>query len=231
MRAAPRPILPALHAARLSALCCSRSRRPTAADAGSYLTPGPGKLVFVLDNSYSLFNDKDIEVAVMLPGGQPAEPAAAASAAVAPAPALSPVAAASGTTIVYWEGFSGRAEAPILLLEDAGVPYTLNRDVKDFLYKGGNQGRPCFACPVLVDDGFELAQVRRDRILLHTLNAFSLLGLIFGISGADHGDHGVARAKARLHLGRPARSVRVPASGLHRGGYMVGGVCGEESKR
>ena len=61
--------------------------------------------MFVLDNSFSMFNEKDVEVSVMLPGGQPAESAPAPAAA-----ASSPAAVASGTTLYYWEGFSGRAE-------------------------------------------------------------------------------------------------------------------------
>jgi hypothetical protein len=137
--------------------------------SGSYMTPAPGHLVFVLDNSYSMFNEKDVEVTVMLPGGGAADDVGASA---APAPtrvaaavtreasalSLPPAVAVAGYTLYYWEGFSGRVEAPILLLEDAGVKYTVNRDVKGFLYKGGNQAEPCFACPVLVDSGFALAQ-------------------------------------------------------------------------
>ena len=39
------------------------------------------------------------------------------------------------------------------------LPIALDRDVKSFLYKGGNKGFPAFACPVLVEsDGFTLCQ-------------------------------------------------------------------------
>jgi glutathione S-transferase len=132
--------------------------------SGSFMTPSPGKLVFVLDNSYSLFNEKDVEITIMLPGAAAADDSVSATA--APVATMVPVASqqvlpsgkASGYRLYYWEGFTGRAEAPILLLEDIGVKYTLDRDVKGFLYKGGNQSNPCFACPVLVDNGFALAQ-------------------------------------------------------------------------
>lgn len=144
--------------------------------SGSYTTPSPGALVFVLDNSYSLFYEKDVEITVMLPDGaaataaaddggstdcavsaQSAESAESAETAEAASASL-PGAATSRYTLYYWDGFTGRAEAAILLLADAGVQYTLNRDVKGFLYQGGNQSIPCFACPVLVDSGFALAQ-------------------------------------------------------------------------
>ena len=158
--------------------------------AGSYMTPASGSLVFLLDNSYSFFNEKDVDITIMLPGGYTEKPegytggspslkalgvpapepapadatAAAAPAAPAADPAAAPPAAPlpyMGYTIYYWPGFSGRAEAPILLLEDAGVEYRLDRGVKEFLYKGGNRANPAFACPVLVDaahGGYTLGQ-------------------------------------------------------------------------
>lgn len=127
--------------------------------SGSIMTPSPGKLVFVLDNSYSLFNEKDVEIKIMLPGAAATDDGASALAASAPPPTpASLLASTNEYTLYYWEGFTGRAEGPILLLEDIGVKYTLDRDVKGFLYKGGNQSNPCFACPVLVHDGFALAQ-------------------------------------------------------------------------
>jgi hypothetical protein len=54
-------------------------------------------------------------------------------------------------TLYYWPGFTGRVEAAMLLLEDAGVPYTLDRDPAAFLAGQGqagakNQGFPAFAC-------------------------------------------------------------------------------------
>jgi glutathione S-transferase len=141
-----------------------RGSERVAEQSGSFMTPSPGKLVFVLDNSYSMFNEKDVELTVMLPGAAAdhqkasddgASPSAAAS---AESPQPPPSGATSGYTLYYWAGFTGRAEAPILLLEDLGVKYMLDRDVKSFLYKGGNQSNPCFACPVLVDNGFALSQ-------------------------------------------------------------------------
>ena len=92
--------------------------------SGSFMTPSPGKLVFVLDNSYSLFNEKDVEITIMLPGAAAADDNVSATA--APVATMVPVASqqvlpsgkASGYRLYYWEGFTGRAEAPILLLED-----------------------------------------------------------------------------------------------------------------
>lgn len=130
--------------------------------SGSFMTPSPGKLVFVLDNSYSLFNEKDVEITITLPGAAATDDSVTAAptavAASVSSPQVLPSGEVSGYRLYYWEGFTGRAEAPILLLEDIGVAYTLDRDVKGFLYKGGNQSNPCFACPVLVDNGFALAQ-------------------------------------------------------------------------
>ncbi len=137
-----------------------RAAERVAEQSGSFMTPSPGKLVFVLDNSYSMFNEKDVAITIMLPGAAAAtnDGASAVQVASVESPAAPISDAASTYTLYYWAGFAGRAEAPILLLEDLGVKYTLNRDVKEFLYKGGNQSNPCFACPVLVDTGFALSQ-------------------------------------------------------------------------
>ena len=42
--------------------------------AGSYMTPAPGSLVFLLDNSYSFFNEKDVDITLLLPGGDSGKP-------------------------------------------------------------------------------------------------------------------------------------------------------------
>ena len=64
--------------------------------------------------------------------------------------------------LVYHAGFTGRADAPMLLLEDAGVPYSLLRDVKGYCSSRGggdqNKGYPAFAAPALIDGDFTLAQ-------------------------------------------------------------------------
>ena len=52
--------------------------------------------------------------------------------------------------IVYWPGFTGRAEPAILLLEDVGEPYTIDTDVQARIEALG-QTEPVFACPLLID--------------------------------------------------------------------------------
>jgi len=75
---------------------------------------------------------------------------------------MSAEAGAEGIQVVYWNGFIGRAEAPMLVLEDAGIPYTMNREVNDYCLSRGegakNKGYPAFASPALVDGDFTVAQ-------------------------------------------------------------------------
>ena len=52
--------------------------------------------------------------------------------------------------IVYWPGFTGRAEPAVLLLEDVGEPYTIDTDVQARIEALG-QTEPVFACPLLID--------------------------------------------------------------------------------
>ena len=68
----------------------------------------------------------------------------------------------SMVTIVYHAGFTGRAEAAMLLCEDTGIEYNMHRSAKDYCCSRGgggeNKGFPAFACPALVDGDFTLAQ-------------------------------------------------------------------------
>ena len=59
--------------------------------------------------------------------------------------------------IVYWPGFTGRAEPAILLLEDVGEPYTIDTDVPARIEALG-QTEPVFACPLLIDGETVLSQ-------------------------------------------------------------------------
>ena len=59
--------------------------------------------------------------------------------------------------IVYWPGFTGRAEPAILLLEDVGEPYTVDTDVPARIEALG-QTEPVFACPLLIDGETVLSQ-------------------------------------------------------------------------
>ena len=52
--------------------------------------------------------------------------------------------------IVYWPGFTGRAEPAILLLEDVSESYIVNTDVAGRIEALG-QNEPVFACPLLID--------------------------------------------------------------------------------
>ena len=52
--------------------------------------------------------------------------------------------------ILYWPGFTGRAEPAILLLEDVGADYTINTDVAGTLDRVSKE-QPVFACPLLID--------------------------------------------------------------------------------
>eukprot|EP00936_MAST-01D_sp_MAST-1D-sp1_P000689 g689.t1 len=62
-------------------------------------------------------------------------------------------------TVVYHKGFTGRGEAPMLLLEDAGVPYTMMRDMRAFKEQNKAAGRfPCFAAPALVHGDVAMSQ-------------------------------------------------------------------------
>lgn len=59
--------------------------------------------------------------------------------------------------IVYWPGFTGRAEPAILLLEDLGVDYTVTTDVAERI-AALSATEPVFACPLLIDDDTVLSQ-------------------------------------------------------------------------
>ena len=59
--------------------------------------------------------------------------------------------------IVYWPGFTGRAEPAILLLEDVGESYTIETDVEARI-EALSQSDPVFACPVLIDGETVLSQ-------------------------------------------------------------------------
>ena len=59
--------------------------------------------------------------------------------------------------IVYWPGFTGRAEPAILLLEDVGAPYTIDNDVQGRIASLADR-LPVFACPLLIDGDLVLSQ-------------------------------------------------------------------------
>ena len=59
--------------------------------------------------------------------------------------------------IVYWPGFTGRAEPAILLLEDVGEPYMIDTNVPARIEALG-QTEPVFACPLLIDGETVLSQ-------------------------------------------------------------------------
>lgn len=59
--------------------------------------------------------------------------------------------------IVYWPGFTGRAEPAILLLEDVGAPYTVLTDVPERI-AALSVIEPIFACPLLIDGPTVLSQ-------------------------------------------------------------------------
>ena len=70
--------------------------------------------------------------------------------------------------IVYHNNFTGRAEAPMLLLADAGVEYTMHRDVK--AWKATNAaagGYPCFAAPMLTHGGAQFALAQTTAIMAY----------------------------------------------------------------
>lgn len=52
--------------------------------------------------------------------------------------------------IVYWPGFTGRAEPAILMLEDLEEPYTIANDVADRISLLART-EPVFACPLLIE--------------------------------------------------------------------------------
>ena len=52
--------------------------------------------------------------------------------------------------IVYWPGFTGRAEPAILLLEDVAADYSINTDVAATIEEISKK-QPVFACPLLID--------------------------------------------------------------------------------
>ena len=52
--------------------------------------------------------------------------------------------------IVYWPGFTGRAEPAMLLLEDAGEAYEIVTDVRERI-ESLSREQPVFACPILID--------------------------------------------------------------------------------
>ena len=58
------------HAKNLRRVVAAQDRIESA--SGAYHTPKDGMLVFILDNSYSWYNEKDVEIEVFLP--QPAKP-------------------------------------------------------------------------------------------------------------------------------------------------------------
>ena len=53
------------YAKNLRRVVASQDRVETA--SGSYHTPKDGLLIFILDNSYSWYNEKDVEIEVLLP--------------------------------------------------------------------------------------------------------------------------------------------------------------------
>lgn len=59
--------------------------------------------------------------------------------------------------VVYWPGFTGRAEPVLLLLEDAGQAYELIEDVPGSLERF-SRNAPVFACPLLIDGDTVLSQ-------------------------------------------------------------------------
>lgn len=59
--------------------------------------------------------------------------------------------------IVYWPGFTGRAEPVLFLLEDAGQPYEIVDDVAGSLERL-SKDKPVFACPLLIDGDTVLSQ-------------------------------------------------------------------------
>ena len=59
--------------------------------------------------------------------------------------------------ILYWPGFTGRAEPAVLLLEDVGADYTINTDVAATLDRLSKE-QPVFACPLLIDGATIVSQ-------------------------------------------------------------------------
>ncbi|MBF66483.1 MAG: hypothetical protein CMQ29_02170 [Gammaproteobacteria bacterium] len=59
--------------------------------------------------------------------------------------------------IVYWPGFTGRAEPAILLLEDVGAQYTVTTNVPERIAELA-PSEPIFACPLLIDGETVLSQ-------------------------------------------------------------------------
>ena len=59
--------------------------------------------------------------------------------------------------IVYWPGFTGRAEPALFLLEDAGQPYEINSNVSEAIEELAPD-HPVFACPLLIDGDTVLSQ-------------------------------------------------------------------------
>ena len=57
------------YAKNLRRVVASQERVETA--SGTYHTPKDGLLIFILDNSYSWYNEKDVEIEVLLPPPTP----------------------------------------------------------------------------------------------------------------------------------------------------------------
>mmetsp|Transcript_7696 Transcript_7696/g.21838 ORF Transcript_7696/g.21838 Transcript_7696/m.21838 type:complete len:215 (+) Transcript_7696:25-669(+) len=74
----------------------------------------------------------------------------------------------SNVKVVYWPGFSGRAEPIFFLLEAAKQAYVWDEDVSGF--KAGNKGAPVFACPFLEQGGVVMSQT--TAILVELGNQF-----------------------------------------------------------
>ncbi len=92
--------------------------------------------------------------------------------------------------IVYWPGFTGRAEPAILLLEDLGEPYTIETDVADRI-SALDDKEPVFACPLLIDENTVLSQTSviveylANKHGRHVAPGDAILAAQFGYNLAD----------------------------------------------
>mmetsp|Transcript_23087 Transcript_23087/g.31586 ORF Transcript_23087/g.31586 Transcript_23087/m.31586 type:complete len:214 (-) Transcript_23087:66-707(-) len=78
--------------------------------------------------------------------------------------------------IVYWPGFTGRAQPLMFLLEAANVKYTWNTDVVGFKEANNKAGFPLFACPFLKQGEFVISQTHTIMEYLGKKHGFAVEG-------------------------------------------------------
>eukprot|EP01094_Clydonella_sp_ATCC50884_P010881 TRINITY_DN20698_c0_g1_i1.p2 TRINITY_DN20698_c0_g1~~TRINITY_DN20698_c0_g1_i1.p2 ORF type:complete len:226 (+),score=75.04 TRINITY_DN20698_c0_g1_i1:52-678(+) len=86
-------------------------------------------------------------------------------------------------TMIYWPGFTGRAEPILMVLAEAGKTFDLEPDVKGFI--AGHKGFPVFACPVVRRNADQVCVSQTTAIL-------QWLGEELGLGGGD----GINRTRA-----------------------------------